>query len=137
MDKVQALPQRLCLERNLNSKFLLYYVILLISATVLCEYGFALDIIVVTKKIGGSVVAYFEPDTRDIERPVEFKWLFGDGLESSEVVPAPHYYNAGGIYNVLIGVTNKAGKMYTASVTIDVASPIGGAPLCSMTQSTD
>jgi len=128
----------------LNFKFLLYALILLIGVAIL--YGscfaegqedFQLEIIAVTETVVAAVVVYLEPNVRNIEEPVRFEWLFGDGQESSEMFPLPHYYNAGGKYNVLLEVTNKAGKRYTASVTIDVASSIGGVPLCSMTQSPD
>jgi len=53
---------------------------------------------------------------------VKFLWWFGDGEESSEAYPPPHYYEIGR-YSVVLEVTDDRGKHYSASVTIDAQSP--------------
>ncbi|MCL4456463.1 MAG: PKD domain-containing protein [Nitrospirae bacterium] len=80
------------------------------------------EIIAVPKSAMGPIWVHFKPKLREIDDPVSFQWLFGDGQESSDKMPPAHYYDMGR-YNVMLEVTDKSGKKYTAGITVDSASP--------------
>jgi len=63
-----------------------------------------------------------EPRVNNLREPLKFCWYFGDGQESKDAVPKPHFYDFGK-YNLLLEVTDKNGKTYTASIVIDAALP--------------
>ncbi|MBI5212076.1 MAG: hypothetical protein HY957_01725 [Nitrospirae bacterium] len=80
------------------------------------------EIIAAPKSGKGPMIVHLEPKIKNLEGPVRFEWLFGDGQESAEMVPPPHYYEAGK-YNVMLEVTDGRGKKYTAGISVDAASP--------------
>ena len=80
------------------------------------------EIIAVPKSGMGPMWVHFKPKMIGIEDPVSFQWLFGDGQESANKMPPAHYYDMGR-YNVMLEVTDKSGKKYTAGITVDSASP--------------
>ena len=67
---------------------------------------------------------HLRPKIRNLKGPLKFNWSFGDGEESVEMIPQPHYY-ASGRYTVVLEVMDKTGKMHTASITVDAASQGG------------
>ena len=67
---------------------------------------------------------HLRPMIRSLKEPLKFNWSFGDGQESAEMIPQPHYY-ASGRYTVVLEVMDKMGKLHTASITIDAASQGG------------
>lgn len=67
---------------------------------------------------------YLRPKIRNLKEPLKFNWSFGDGQESAEMIPQPHYY-ASGRYSVVLEVVDKTGKLHTASITIDADSQGG------------
>lgn len=79
--------------------------------------------IVATPKSGnGPMWVRLKPEISNLEDLAKVGWSFGDGQESTEMIPKPHYYNFGR-YNAILEVTYKSGKKYTASITIDASSP--------------
>jgi len=60
------------------------------------------------------------PKIKNLKEPLKFNWSFGDGEESAEMIPQPHYY-ASGRYTVVLEVVDKTGKLHTASITVDPA----------------
>ena len=67
---------------------------------------------------------YLRPKIRNLKEPLKFNWSFGDGQESAEMIPQPHYYPSGR-YSVVLEVADKTGKLHTASITIDADSQGG------------
>lgn len=61
-----------------------------------------------------------KPVLKNVQMPAKFEWYFGDGKYSTDMIPKPHLYG-GGKYNVLLKVTDKTGKKYSASITVNVA----------------
>ncbi|HAK89052.1 MAG: hypothetical protein A2X55_12180 [Nitrospirae bacterium GWB2_47_37] len=80
------------------------------------------EIVAAPKSGMGPMWVHLKPKMKGIEEPISFQWLFGDGEESADKMPPAHYYDMGR-YNVMLEVTDKAGKKYTAGITIDSASP--------------
>jgi len=71
----------------------------------------------------GPITVRLKPVINEtLKEPVKFLWWFGDGKESMEAYPPPHYYDIGR-YSVVLEVTDDRGKSYSASVTIDAQSP--------------
>lgn len=127
MDRRPILHRRSFSVRSLNSKLFLSILILFVVIALSCGIGFAeemnnakVEIIAAPKSGTGPMWVRLEPKIKNIE-PVKFEWLFGDGQESAEMAPPPHFY-AGGKYNVMLEVTDKTGKKYTAGITVDAAS---------------
>ncbi|MBZ0155328.1 MAG: hypothetical protein K8I29_03825 [Alphaproteobacteria bacterium] len=81
-----------------------------------------IEIIVVPKTGKGPMWVHVEPRVNNLKEPLKFRWYFGDGQESGEMYPKPHFYEVGK-YNLVLEVTEQTGKVYTASATIDAASP--------------
>ena len=79
--------------------------------------------IVATPESGtGPIWVSLKPKIRNLKEPLQFNWYFGDGEESANRVPPPHFYKHGKSA-VVLEVTDGNGKRYSASVTIDAASP--------------
>ncbi|MCL4492961.1 MAG: PKD domain-containing protein [Nitrospirae bacterium] len=86
------------------------------------EKAAGIEIVAAPKTGKGPMWVHIEPKVNNLKEPLKFMWYFGDGNESEEMVPKPHYYDVGK-FNLLLEVTEKTGKVYTASVTIDAVSP--------------
>lgn len=86
------------------------------------QSGAMVEIIAAPKSGNGHMWVYLEPKIKNIKDPVKFEWSFGEGEESTEMLPKPHYYEFGR-FAVVLEVTDKTGKRYTASVTVDAATP--------------
>lgn len=128
MDRRPMPHRRSSSVRSLNSKLFLSIPILLIVIALTCGTVFSeerkdakVEIIAAPKSGKGPMIVHLEPKIKNLE-PVKFEWLFGDGQESAEMVPPPHYYEAGK-YNVMLEVTDRTGKKYTAGISVDAASP--------------
>ncbi|OIO29419.1 MAG: hypothetical protein COW90_03365 [Nitrospirae bacterium CG22_combo_CG10-13_8_21_14_all_44_11] len=67
---------------------------------------------------------HLRPKIRNLKGPLKFNWSFGDGEESAEMIPLPHYYESGR-YTVVLEIMDKTGKLHTASITVDAASQGG------------
>ena len=65
---------------------------------------------------------HLKPVVNGLKEPLKFHWYFGDGQESMAMVPKPHHYESGR-YDVILEVTDKAGKTFTAGIDIDAAYP--------------
>lgn len=76
--------------------------------------------IVASPKSGiGPLTVRLKPVINEtLKGPVEYQWWFGDGEQSHEAIPQPHYYDLGS-YNVVLKVKDSTGKVCTASITID------------------
>mgnify|MGYP001572115390 CR=1 FL=1 len=72
----------------------------------------------------GSGWVHLRPKIRNLKEPLKFNWSFGDGEESAEMIPQPHYYGSGR-YTVILEVVDKTGKLHTASITVDAGSQGG------------
>lgn len=82
----------------------------------------SLEIVAEPKAGFGPIWVNLKPEMRGIEGPLSFEWFFGDGKMSNEKNPEPHLFEFGR-YSVVLEVTDKKGKLYTASVTVDASSP--------------
>jgi len=80
------------------------------------------EILAVPKEGKGPLRVYLEPQVNNLKGPLKFHWYFGDGKESEEIVPKRHYYEFGK-YNLMLEVTDREGKMYTAAINIDATLP--------------
>lgn len=79
--------------------------------------------IVAEPKVGlGPLWVNLMPEVKGIEGPLSFEWSFGDGKVSNEKDPGLHLFEFGK-YSVILEVTDKRGRKYTASVTVDASSP--------------
>jgi len=80
--------------------------------------------IIATPKSGiGPFTVRLKPVINEkLREPVRYLWWFGDGEESMDEYPPPHYYDIGR-YSVVLEVTDDRGKHYSASVTINARSP--------------
>lgn len=102
---------------------MLFVAVVAISGISLAGEGEAGIEIVANPKSGkGPMWVYIEPRVNNLKEPLKFTWSFGDGEESAEMIPKPHYYDFGK-FNLVLEITDKEGKVYTASVTIDAVSP--------------
>lgn len=70
----------------------------------------------------GPMWVKLKPEIKGIDEPLSFEWFFGDGNVSNERYPESHLFEFGK-YSVVLEVTDRKGKRYTASVSIDAASP--------------
>ena len=84
----------------------------------------AVEITSDSKSGKGSGWVHLRPKIRNLKEPLKFNWSFGDGEESAEMIPQPHYY-ASGRYTVILEVVDKTGKLHTASITVDAGSQGG------------
>ena len=84
--------------------------------------GNAVEIIANPKTGRGPMLVHMEPRVNGLKGPLRFRWYFGDGQESTSMIPKPHFYEFGK-YDLLLEVTDMEGKEYTASVGIDAALP--------------
>ncbi len=86
------------------------------------QKSFQVGIIATPKSGKGPMWVYLKPEIKNLNEPLNFKWYFGDGKESVERVPPPHLYEYGKCI-VVLEVTDKYNKRYTASTTIDAENP--------------
>lgn len=84
----------------------------------------AVEIIAKPKSGTGPLIVHFKPKIINLKGPLRFRWLFGDGKDNSQRIPAPHYYYFGK-FNVILQVTDTKGHLYSASLTIDSSPPAG------------
>ncbi|RJQ39732.1 MAG: hypothetical protein C4550_04910 [Nitrospiraceae bacterium] len=77
-----------------------------------------------SKSAKGPGWVHLRPKIKNLKGPLKFNWSFGDGEESAEMLPQPHYY-ASGRYTVVLEVVDKTGKRHSASISIDAASQGG------------
>ncbi len=130
MDRRLTLHLRSSSVRNLNFNFFIsvYIRVLAVIGAIIvsCGIGFAeeqkkdvkVEIIAVPTSESGTMWL-LEPKIKRLKEPLKFHWYFGDGEESSEQAPPPHYYEYGKC-NVVLEVRDRDGRIYTASTTIDV-----------------
>jgi len=114
--------------RSLSFRIIKFVIIFLVLIAAL-QSGFAeepmksgVEIFAVPKSGKGPMRVYLEPKVNDLKEPLKFHWYFGDGNESEEMIPKPHHYEFGK-YNLMLEVTDREGKMYTAGINIDAALP--------------
>ncbi|MEW6410049.1 MAG: hypothetical protein AB1488_08050 [Nitrospirota bacterium] len=86
------------------------------------QRSFQVGIIATPKSGRGPMWVYLKPEIKNLNGTLKFKWYFGDGKESVERIPPPHLYEYGKCI-VVLEVTDKDNKKYTASVTIDAGNP--------------
>jgi hypothetical protein len=100
--------------------FVVCSAVIVISGNVFAEEQKAgrVEIIAVPTSESGTMWL-LEPKIKKLKEPLKFHWYFGDGEESSEKAPPPHYYEYGKC-NVVLEVRDGDGRIYTASTTIDV-----------------
>ncbi|TAN45144.1 MAG: PKD domain-containing protein [Nitrospirae bacterium] len=81
-----------------------------------------IEIFAIPKSGKGPMWVYLEPQVNNLKKPLKYRWYFGDGQESTDATPKPHYYEFGK-YNLVLEVTAGDGKLYTAGISIDAALP--------------
>jgi hypothetical protein len=108
---------------------IIHFVILFLVLVAALQTGFAeepmkaaVEIFAAPKSGKGPMRVYLEPKVNNLKGPLKFHWYFGDGKESEEMIPKPHYYGFGK-YNLMLEVTDMEEKTYTAGVNIDAALP--------------
>lgn len=84
--------------------------------------GKGVEIVANPKSGTGPIWVSLKPKIKNLKEPLQFNWYFGDGEENTNRVPPPHFYKHGKS-TVVLEVTDGNGKRYSASVTIDAASP--------------
>lgn len=84
--------------------------------------GKGVEIVANPKSGTGPIWVSLKPEIKNLKEPLQFNWYFGDGEESTNRVPPPHLYKHGKSA-VVLKVTDGDGKKYSASVTIESASP--------------
>ena len=81
-----------------------------------------LEIYAIPKEGKGPMWVYLEPKANNLKEPLKFHWYFGDGNESEEMIPRPHYYEFGK-YNLVLEATDGDGRVYTAGINISADLP--------------
>jgi len=88
------------------------------------QKNFHVEITANPKSGQGPMWVHLKPKVANLKEPLKFRWFFGDGEESNERIPQPHQYQPGRYY-VALEVTDRAGKLYTASITVEAFSSQG------------
>ena len=112
------------MNSNLLRLLLLIFVLIAVPAI-----GFAgeqkdkgVEIVAAPKSGTGPILVSLKPKIKNLKEPLQFSWYFGDGEESARRIPPAHLYKHGKSA-VVLEVIDGDGKRYSASVTIDAASP--------------